>query len=117
MDCCVCVNGVNYTLSCACNPCGGNCLSMSTNNPNPSIAQNVKGGDGGASCIQNGLNAVGKWGTVLLATLQGKPVATSKSGVAVGARGQNNLPGQTSSTSLLVIVLVIGVVLFVLLKK
>lgn len=92
-------------------------MSMSTNNPNPSVSQSVNGGDGGASCLSSSLNAIGKWGVALTGILQGRPVATNNTGVAVGARGQNGLPGQKSTQSLVVIVLVIGVVLFVLLRK
>jgi hypothetical protein len=110
--CCLCVGGVNYTMACACNPCGGNSLSMSTVNPNPSACQSVSGGCGGASALSNTLNAIGKWGTVLTASLQGKPVAANKSGVAVGARGATGLSGSLSPNAMLLIVLIIGGLIF-----
>ena len=108
--CCVCVGGVNYTISCACNPCGGNSLSMQTVNANPSVNQASGGNCGGASCLSNTLNAIGKWGTALTATLQGKPVATTKTGVAVGARGSQSVSGVSGGSMLFVIALILLVV-------
>ncbi len=115
--CNVCISGVNYTIACDCFPCGGNGLSMSVSNPNPSVCQSISGRDGGASCISSSLNAIGRWGTALTGVLQGKAVATNKSGVAVGARGASNLTGGMSSTSLLLIVLVVGVIIFAVTRK
>jgi hypothetical protein len=116
--CCVCVGGVNYSISCACNPCGGNGLSMSTNNPNPAISQSVGGcgGCGGASSLSAALNAVGKWGTALTGVLQGKPVATNKSGVAVGAKGASALTSM-SPNSMLLILLIVGGLIFLAMRK
>jgi len=117
--CCVCVGGVNYTISCACNPCGGNGQSLSTSNPNPSVGQSPGGGNagcGGASCLSNILNNAGKWGTTLIGTLQGKPVVTNKSGVAVGAKGSTSIAGG-SSTGLLIILVVVGLLIWTAMRK
>ena len=110
--CCVCINGVNYTMACACNPCGGNGLSMSSVNPNPAVCQSVCGKDGGAGSVGAALNAAGKWGTALTGILQGKPVATTKTGVAVGAKGSSSIGG-VSTNGIILILLVVGVLIFV----
>lgn len=97
--------------------CGYNALSMSTVNVNPSTCQSVCGSDGGAGSLSSALNAVGRWGTALTGVLQGKPVATNKSGgVAVGARGSTNLPGanRLSSNSMLLILVIVLVIVGIL---
>jgi hypothetical protein len=110
MNCCCCGS------DCCC--CGGNPLSMSTVQPNPSVSQGVRGNCGGASCISNTLNAIGKWGTVLTASLQGKPVATTGTGgVSVGAKGATSLPGQFSGNSMIVILLVVGALIFLATRR
>jgi hypothetical protein len=109
--CCVCINGVNYTMACACNPCGGNGVSMSSVNPNPAVCQSVSGKDGGAGAAADFLNAAGRWGTALLGVAQGKPVSTTKTGVAVGARGSSTIGGM-STNSLVVLVIIAAVVIF-----
>ena len=105
--CCVCIGGVNYTKSCS--ACGANPLAMSTVNPSAAVGQSVckSRGCGGASALSCALNAIGKWGTVLTATVQGKPVATTKSGVAVGTTG-----AQLSGNSMLFILIIVGVLIF-----
>ncbi len=89
--CNVCLNGINYTIACDCFPCGGNGLSMSVSNPNPSISQTPRSGNT-ACCVSNSLNAIGKWGTAL-------------TGIGM------------SSTALIVILLVVGFVLFFAMRK
>jgi|SRR5882724_4430405 len=113
--CNVCISGINYTIACDCFPCGGNGLSMSVSNPNPSVSQTPRGGNS-ACCVSNSLNAIGKWGTALTGILQGKAVATNPNGVAVGAKGASSI-GATSSTTLILILLVFGVVIFLLMRK
>jgi hypothetical protein len=91
---------------------------MSTVSPNASIKQCVSGGCGGAANLSSILNAVGKWGTALTATVQGKPVATSGTGVAVGAKGATSLTGGAlSGNALLLILLIVGVLVFVAMRK
>jgi hypothetical protein len=85
---------------------------MSASNPNPAICQSISGKCGGASCVGNALNAIGKWGTALTGVLQGKPVATNKSGVAVGAKGSTALAGSLTPNTIILILLVIGVIIF-----
>lgn len=103
------------TCQIGCSSCGGSCLAMSTVKPNASIKQNVcKSGCGGASCLSTALNNIGKWGTVLTATIQGKPVVAN--GVAVGARGSTTVGGM-SSTTLLLVLAVIAVLIFVALRR
>jgi hypothetical protein len=114
--CNLCISGVNYTIACDCFPCGGNGLSMSTSNPNPAVCQSVAGKDGGASCVSSSLNAIGKWGTALTGILQGKAVATNKSGVAVGARGAT-LGNALSTNTILLILVIAGVVIFMVTRK
>ena len=99
--------------------CGGNALSMSTSNPNPAVCQNVCGGKGcgGASNLSDSLNAIGKWGTVLTASLQGKPVVVNKSGVAVGAKGSTALTNRMSGNSMLLILVIVGVLIFMATRK
>jgi hypothetical protein len=113
---CVCIGGVNYTKACSCMSvqccCGANPVSMSTVNPSANVGQSVCGGCGGASGLSNALNAIGKWGTVLTATVQGKPVAATKTGVAVGAKGASSLGGAMSGGSLILILIVVGVLIF-----
>lgn len=114
--CCVCIGGVNYTISCKCNPCGGACgLAMSVSNPNPAVSQSPGGarGDGGASALSCILNSVGRWGSVLTAQAQGRPVAVSPGGgVSVGARGATNLPGNISGGGLLLFLIVAGAIVW-----
>ena len=98
-----------------CIDCAGNPLSMSTNNPNPSVNQSVCGDCGGAATTMNTLNAVGKWGTALTGILKGRPVAANKTGVSVGARGSTGFR-QTSGGGVLFL-LVLVVVIFFLMKK
>jgi hypothetical protein len=86
---------------------------MSSVNPNPAVCQSVCGKDGGASSVGSALNAVGKWGTALTAVLQGKPVATSKNGVAVGAKGASTLGG-VSTTSIVILLIIVVAVIFLL---
>ena len=86
---------------------------MSTNAPNASVSQTAGGtraGCGGATCTMNLLNGIGKWGTALTGVLTGRSVSASG---AVGAKPAV----ATSSASMLVIVLVIGAILFVMLRK
>jgi hypothetical protein len=92
---------------------------MSTSNPNASVSQVAGGrtGNGGFCCVSSSLNAIGKWGTALTGILQGKAVATGTSGVAVGAKGATGLPGSVSSTSLVLILLVVGVLIFMATRK
>jgi hypothetical protein len=112
--CCVCIGGVNYTKACA--ACGSSPIAMSTAKPNVSVSQNAGGvgGCGGAANLSSLLNAVGRWGTVLTATAQGKPV--SSGGTQVGAKGSTALPGNFSGGSLLLILVIIGVFIFLLRK-
>lgn len=95
--------------------CGGNQLSMSTSQPNPSVNQSVGGNCGGASCVQATLNAVGKWGTALTGILTGRPVQTTQSGVAVGAR--NSAGFRQSSSGGIIFIVILVVVVFFLIKK
>jgi hypothetical protein len=91
------------------------CLAMNTVNENPSVCQSqcCCCGCGGASGASQWLNAAGKWGTIMLATAQGKPVVTGKGGVAVGAKGSQSVGGsKISGNSLLIILVVIGVIIF-----
>lgn len=100
--------------------CGQNDLSMSASNPNPAVCQSVccDTGCGGASGLASTLNAIGKWGTILTATVQGKPVIANKSGVAVGARGTTSLSGnRMSGNSMLLILAIVGVLIFMALRK
>lgn len=92
---------------------------MSASNPNPTVCQNVCCGKGcgGASNLADSLNAIGRWGTVLTATLQGKPVAVNKSGVAVGARGSTQLTNRMSGNSMLLILVIVGVLIFMAIRK
>ena len=92
---------------------------MSTVNPSASADQSVccGSGCGGAAGLGNALNAIGKWGTVLTATIQGKPVATTKSGVAVGAKGSQSLSGGLSGNSLILILAIVGVLIFMATRK
>lgn len=115
--CCVCIGGVNYTK--ACSACNCNSLSMSTVHPNPSVNQAVCkcGGCGGASSLSSALNAIGKWGTAITGLAQGKPVATSKTGVAVGAKGATTLGGAISSNTLILILVVVGALIFLAMRK
>lgn len=88
---------------------------MSTVNVNPSVNQSVCGNCGGASGLSAALNAIGKWGTVLTATAQGKPVATRS--VSVGAAGSQTLGGALTGNSLLLILVIVGVLIFMATKK
>lgn len=92
---------------------------MSTSAPNASVSQSAGGrtGDGGASCVSSSLNAIGKWGTALTGILQGKPVSTAGTGVAVGAKGATALPGSVSSTSLVLILVVLGFVIYLVTRS
>jgi hypothetical protein len=102
-----------YIMCEQCIDCGGNPLSMSTVNPNASVNQSVCCTDGGASSVSATLNAIGRWGTALTGVLQGKPVATNKSGVAVGARGAQTLgAGTMSPNAMLLILVIVGVLIF-----
>lgn len=96
--------------SCACS------LAMNTVNPNATECQNqcCCSGDGGASALSNGINAVGRWGTVLLATAQDKPVASGKT--AVGAKGATALPGNMSGGMLILVLVIIAAFFFILRK-
>jgi hypothetical protein len=108
-----------YAMDC-CYKCGTNDLSMSTSDPNPAVCQNVccDTGCGGASKLSSALNAIGKWGTILTATVQGKPVIASKSGVAVGARGATSVSGnRMSGNSMLLILVIVAVLIFMALRK
>jgi hypothetical protein len=91
---------------------------MSSVNVNPSVSQaGCKNNDcGGASAVTASLNAIGRWGTALTGVLQGKPVATNKNGVAVGAKGATTLGG-VSSNSLILILVIVAALLFVALRK
>jgi hypothetical protein len=116
--CCVCIGGVNYTVSCAENKCGGsgcggNAQAMSTVKPNASAGQSVSGGCGGASCVSNALNAIGKWGTAITGIATGK--AVNAGGVAVGAAGSQSVSGFNGTT--LVIILVVVVVVIMLMRE
>lgn len=86
-------------------------LAMNTVDPNPSVNQAVCccNGDGGASNLSSAINAVGRWGTVLLATSQGKPVQSGK--LAVGAKGSTSVAGIQGGSLLLIAVVIIAVVL------
>lgn len=105
----------------ACCCCGGNSLSMSTVNVNPSADQSVCccQGDGGAGNLSASLNAIGRWGTALTGILQGKPVVTNKSGVAVGAKGSTSVGGigGLSRNGMLLILVIIGVLIFMATRK
>lgn len=90
---------------------------MSVSQPNPSVSQGVCGGDGGAGSTSNWLNTVGKWGTVLTATLQGKPVASNASGVSIGAKGSTTLPGKISSNSMILILIIVVGLIFLAMRK
>jgi hypothetical protein len=91
---------------------------MSTVSPNASVGQSVAGSDGGAANLSSILNAVGKWGTALTATVQGKPVAASASGVAIGAKGSTSLTGGAlSGNTLILILLIVGALIFVAMRK
>jgi hypothetical protein len=90
---------------------------MSTVNPNPTTCQSIAGKDGGASCVSNVLNAVGKWGTALTGILQGKPVATSKTGVAVGAKGSTGFSNTLTPGTMLLILAVIGILIYIATRK
>lgn len=97
--------------SCACS------LAMNTSNPNASECQSqccCCTGDGGAASLSSAINAVGKWGTVLLGTAQGKPVSTGKT--QIGAKGATALPGNMNGTMLLLILVVIAAFFFILRK-
>lgn len=100
--------------------CGSNSLSMSTVNPSASADQSVCccGGCGGAAGLGNALNAIGKWGTVLTATVQGKPVAVGSKGVAIGAKGATSLSGGAlSGNSLILILAIVAVLIFMAVRK
>jgi hypothetical protein len=88
---------------------------MSTSNPNASVNQAVccAGGCGGANCVGNTLNSIGKWGTLLTSTITGKPTTTTSSGRIVKPAAAAGM----SQTTLIVIVLVVGAILFVLMRK
>src|SRR5712671_5282804 len=88
-----------------CIDCAGNPLSMSTSNPNPSVNQSVGGNDGGASDVAATLNAVGKWGTALTGILTGRPVATTQTGVAVGAKNSTGFRQSSSSGIIFIVIL------------
>lgn len=100
--------------------CGSNCVSMSTSNPNPSVSQSPckEKGCGGASNLADALNAIGRWGTALTGTIQGKPVSANASGVAVGAKGTTSLAGnRMSGNSMLLILVIVGVLIFMATRK
>jgi hypothetical protein len=93
---------------------------MSASNPNPAVCQSpcCDTGCGGASNLSSTLNAIGKWGTILTATVQGKPVVTNRNGVAVGARGTTSLSGNNlSGNSMLLILVIVGVLVFMAMRK
>src|SRR5260221_14336110 len=83
-------------------------IAMNTVDPNPSVSQSVCccNGDGGASNLSSAINAVGRWGTVLLATSQGKPVQAGK--IAVGARGSTSVRGMQGGSLLLIIIVIVA---------
>lgn len=117
---CVCIGGVNYTKACSCKSvqcccCGGGSLAMSTVHPNPAVNQSVGGNCGGASCLSQALNAIGKWGTAITGMATNKPVVVGAKTVAVGASGTTL--GGMSGNSLLLILLVVGVLIFVAMRK
>lgn len=102
---------------CCC--CGSCAQAGSTSNANASVCQNpcCNSGCGGFSGLASSLNAIGKWGSVITAQVQGKAVAVNKNGVAIGAKGASTLPGQFSGSSMLLILVVVAVLLFVATRK
>jgi hypothetical protein len=101
------------------NCCGSNPLSLSTSNPNSSVNQNACCccGDGGLSGLASSLNAIGKWGSVITAQAQGRPVAVSSSGVKIGAAGATSLPGNISSNTLIIVLVIAAVGIFLAMRS
>ena len=91
-------------------------MAMSTSQPNASVNQSVGDGNcGGAGALSQTLNAIGKWGTVLTATVQGKPVQSGST--IIGARGATLLPGKMGSGTIILIIVIAGILLFVATRK
>lgn len=103
-------------MSCCVPTCCGACdMAMSTSQANASVRQDVCGNCGGAGSLSCTLNAIGKWGTVLTATAQGKAVQTGST--IIGARGATSLPGQLNGTTIFLIVAIGLVLLFVSMRR
>jgi hypothetical protein len=111
-SCCVCIGGINYTK--ACSACGGNSLSASTVNANPSVSQTSGGakGCGGASCAMQILNSIGKFGTAI--TGQAFTSSTTK---AVAVTKANTTVATQGSTVAIFVVIAIALALIFILKK
>jgi hypothetical protein len=90
---------------------------MSASNPNVSVCQSICccTGDGGAGGLSSAINAVGRWGTILLATGQGKPIVSGNT--RVGAKGSATVPEQRMSGGSLILILAIVAVFIFLLRK
>jgi hypothetical protein len=99
----------------------GNGIDMSTVDPNPSVDQSIDGTDGGASQFSDVANVIGKWGSVIGSVLTNTPIVaaqtTSGAIVPIGARGSTVAGGMSSNTKLLLVAAVVGVVVYVLVKK
>lgn len=105
----------------ACCCCGSNPLALSTSAPNAAVCQApcCGKGDGGAGNISCVLNAVGKWGSVLTAQAQGRPVAVGANSVAIGAKGATSLAGfgGLSTGTILLLLVVLGAIVFLAVRR
>ena len=99
----------------------GDGIDMSTVDPNPSVDQSIGGTDGGAAQFSDIANVIGKWGVTIGSVITNTPIVaaqtTSGAIVPIGARGSSLSGSMNPNTKLLLVAGVIGLAVYLLVKK